>query len=42
VETPDLFDQELLSDNEIEKSIHDGGNLKHVFFGQQMITIFDA
>ncbi|XP_011334415.1 vinculin isoform X3 [Ooceraea biroi] len=24
VETPDLFDQELPSDNEIEKSIHDG------------------
>jgi len=41
VETPDLFDQELPSDNEIEKSIHDGGNLKY-FFGQQMITIFDA
>lgn len=35
VENPDLLYQELASDNELDKSIHDGGNLKHVLLGHK-------
>ena len=30
-DNPDLLYQELASDNELEKSVHDGGNLKLIF-----------
>lgn len=41
VENPDLLYQELTSDNELDKSIHDGGNLKY-FWAISERSVFDA
>lgn len=38
-DNPDLLYQELASDNELEKSVHDGGNLKLVFLRTEIASV---
>lgn len=38
-DNPDLLYQELASDNELEKSVHDGGNSKLVFLRTEIASV---